>query len=98
MDWSIIAIVVQLVFLEGVLSLDNAAILGAMVSRLPEHERIPWPKWLAKVGHILDKPLGYQRMAALRVGLIGAYGGRIIMLLLANYIIQNNVVCECVVG
>lgn len=41
MDWSVIAIVLQLVFLEGVLSLDNAAVLGAMVSRLPEHERIP---------------------------------------------------------
>ena len=89
MDWSIVAIVIQLVFLEGVLSLDNAAVLGAMVSRLPKDERIPWPKALAKVGHILDKPLGYQRMAALRVGLIGAYGGRIIMLFLASYIIQN---------
>ena len=89
MDWSIIAIVLQLIFLEGVLSLDNAAILGAMVSRLPEHEHIPWPKRLAKIGHFLDKPLGFQRMAALRVGLIGAYGGRIIMLFLASYIIQN---------
>lgn len=89
MDWSIVAIVVQLVFLEGVLSLDNAAVLGAMVSRLPAHERIPWPKTLEKLGHILDKPLGYQRIAALRVGLIGAYGGRIIMLFLASYIIQN---------
>jgi tellurite resistance protein TerC len=89
MDWSIIAIVLQLIFLEGVLSLDNAAILGAMVSRLPEHEHIPWPKKLAKIGHLLDKPLGFQRVAALRVGLIGAYGGRIIMLFLAGYIIQN---------
>jgi len=89
MDMSFIAIVVQLIFLEGVLSLDNAAVLGAMVSRLPAHEHIPWPKRLEKLGHILDKPLGYQRMAALRVGLIGAYGGRIIMLLLASVIIQN---------
>jgi tellurite resistance protein TerC len=89
MDWSFVAIVLQLVFLEGILSLDNAAVLGAMVSKLPEHERIPWPKVLAKFGHILDKPLGFQRMAALRVGLIGAYGGRIIMLFLASYIIQN---------
>jgi len=89
MDWSIIAIIVQLIFLEGVLSLDNAAVLGAMVSRLPEHDLIPWPKTLTKIGHILDKPLGFQRVAALRVGLIGAYGGRIIMLFLASYIIQN---------
>jgi tellurite resistance protein TerC len=89
MDWSFIAIVLQLIFLEGILSLDNAAVLGAMVSRLPDHERVHWPKRLAKIGHLLDKPLGFQRTAALRVGLIGAYGGRIIMLFLASYIIQN---------
>jgi len=88
-DWSFIAIVIQLIFLEGILSIDNAAILGAMVSVLPEHEPIPWPKRLAKLGHILDKPLGFQRTAALRVGLIGAYVGRGLMLLAASYIIQN---------
>ncbi len=89
MDWSFVAIVIQLIFLEGVLSLDNAAVLGAMVSRLPAHDPIPWPTALKKIGHALDKLLGNQRVAALRVGLIGAYGGRIIMLFLASYIIQN---------
>ncbi len=89
MDWSFIAIVIQLIFLEGILSIDNAAILGAMVSVLPDHEPIPWPQKLAKLGHILDKPLGFQRTAALRVGLIGAYVGRGLMLLAASYIIQN---------
>ena len=89
MDWSFIAIVIQLIFLEGILSIDNAAILGAMVSVLPEHEPIPWPQKLAKLGHILDKPLGFQRTAALRVGLLGAYVGRGLMLLAASYIIQN---------
>lgn len=89
MDWSFIAIVIQLIFLEGILSIDNAAILGAMVSVLPEHEPIPWPQRLAKLGHILDKPLGFQRTAALRVGLLGAYVGRGLMLLAASYIIQN---------
>ena len=89
MDWSIIVIIIQLIFLEGILSIDNAAILGAMVARLPEHDPIPWPKSLKKLGHILNKPLGSQRMAALRVGLIGAYAGRGIMLLLASVIIQN---------
>src|SRR4030065_366836 len=88
-DWSFIAIIIQLIFLEGILSIDNAAILGAMVSVLPEHEPIPWPKRLQKIGHILDKPLGHQRGAALRVGLIGAYVGRGLMLLAASYIIQN---------
>jgi tellurite resistance protein TerC len=33
MDFSIIAIVIQLIFLEGILSIDNAAILGAMVNQ-----------------------------------------------------------------
>lgn len=89
MDWSFIAIVIQLIFLEGILSIDNAAILGAMVSVLPDHEPIPWPKKLAKLGLMLDKPLGFQRTAALRVGLIGAYVGRGLMLLAASYIIQN---------
>lgn len=89
MDWSIFVIIIQLIFLEGILSLDNAAVLGALVSRLPEHDHIPWPKKMTKIGHILDKPLGYQRVAALRVGLLGAYGGRIIMLFMANYIIHN---------
>ena len=89
MDWTVIVIIIQLIFLEGILSIDNAAILGAMVSKLPEHEPIPWPSWLARFGHRLDKLLGYQRIAALRVGLIGAYAGRGIMLLLASVIIQN---------
>lgn len=89
MDWTVIIIVLQLIFLEGILSIDNAAILGAMVSKLPEDEKIPWPRWLARFGHRLDKMLGAQRIAALRVGLIGAYAGRGIMLLLASVIIQN---------
>lgn len=89
MDWTVIVIIIQLIFLEGILSIDNAAILGAMVSKLPEHEAIPWPSWLSRFGHRLDKLLGHQRIAALRVGLIGAYAGRGIMLLLASVIIQN---------
>lgn len=89
MDFSVIVIVIQLIFLEGILSIDNAAILGAMVTTLPEHEPIPWPKslhWLAK---ILDKLLGNQRVAALRVGLLGAYIGRGAMLFAASFIIHN---------
>lgn len=89
MDWTVIVIIIQLIFLEGILSIDNAAILGAMVSKLPEHEPIPWPKWMSKFGPKLDKMLGPQRIAALRVGLLGAYGGRALMLVLASVIIQN---------
>ena len=89
MDFSIIAIIIQLIFLEGILSIDNAAILGAMVIPLSETAEIPWPKGMQKFGHALNKMLGPQRVAALRVGLIGAYAGRGIMLVLASYIIAN---------
>ena len=75
--------------MEGILSIDNAAILGAMVIPLPEHEGVPWPKGMMKFGHAMNKVLGPQRVAALRVGLIGAYAGRGIMLVLASYIIAN---------
>lgn len=89
MDFSFIVIVLQLIFLEGILSIDNAAILGAMVSVLPKDQPIPWPRALGWLGKLLDKPLGHQRAAALRVGLLGAYIGRGLMLLAASYIIRN---------
>lgn len=89
MDFSFLVIVLQLIFLEAILSIDNAAILGAMVSGLPDKVRIPWPSALAKVGHIFDRLLGHQRQAALRVGLLGAYFGRGLMLLAASFIIRN---------
>lgn len=89
MDLSFIVIIIQLIFLEGILSIDNAAILGAMVLPLPEHEEVPWPKGMIKFGHAMNKILGPQRLAALRVGLIGAYIGRGVMLVLASFIIAN---------
>lgn len=89
MDFSIIAIVVQLIFLEGILSIDNAAVLGAMVTPLSDKEPIPWPNRLAKIGGFLNRFLGNQRDAALKVGLLGAYAGRGIMLVAASFIISN---------
>jgi len=89
MDWSFVVIIIQLIFLEGILSIDNAAVLGAMVLPLSNTEPIPWPKALAKFGHSMDKLLGPQRVAALKVGLIGAYAGRGIMLVLASFIVAN---------
>lgn len=82
-------IVLQLIFLEGILSIDNAAVLGAMVSVLPANEPIPWPPSLGFMGRWGDRVLGGQRAAALKVGLLGAYIGRGLMLLLATYIVQN---------
>lgn len=89
MTGSLVFIVIQLIFLEGILSLDNAAVLGAMVAPLPKDQPIPWPAWLAPLGHRLDAALGMQRDAALKVGLLGAYIGRGIMLALATVVIQN---------
>jgi tellurite resistance protein TerC len=89
MDFSFIAIVIQLIFLEGILSIDNAAVLGAMVMTLPSKEPIPWPASLKPIAHHFDRLLGHQRVAALRVGLLGAYLGRGLMLLAASFIINN---------
>lgn len=88
-DWTIPLIILQLIFLEGILSIDNAAVLGALVTPLPSNEEVPWPEALKKVGHRLRPLFGFQRMAALRVGLLGAYFGRAIMLILASAIINN---------
>ncbi len=89
LDLSIVLIIVQLIFLEGILSIDNAAILGAMVSGLPSDQKVPWPKALTGLGRTLNPLLGHQRMAALRVGLLGAYVGRGLMLLMASLVIRN---------
>ena len=85
----ILAIIAQLIFLEGVLSIDNAAVLGAMVSVLPVREDIPWPSRLRFLGPLGSLTLGGQQAAALKVGLLGAYLGRALMLVMASFIISN---------
>jgi tellurite resistance protein TerC len=35
-DLNFVYIIIQVIFLEGILSIDNAAVLGAMVSVLPK--------------------------------------------------------------
>jgi len=89
LSWPVFAIIVQLIFLEGILSIDNAAVLGVLVSPLPDDKEIPWPVWLKNVGKRLKPLLGHQRTAALRVGLLGAYLGRGTMLFLASLLINN---------
>ncbi len=82
-------IVIQLIFLEGILSIDNAAVLGAMVSVLPRSIPVPYPLPLKFLQSFTDKYLGMQQMAALKVGLLGAYLGRALMLVLATWVIAN---------
>jgi len=85
----VISIVIQLIFLEGILSIDNAAVLGAMVSVLPLDRSVPYPRSLKFLQGFTDRALGMQQMAALKVGLLGAYFGRALMLALAVWVIQN---------
>jgi len=89
LDLRFVTIVLQLIFLEGILSFDNAAVLGALVSVLPDDQPIPWPRLLRPLGRLVDPILGPQRTAALRVGLFGAYAGRALMLVMASYVIEN---------
>lgn len=89
-DASWIYVIVQVIFLEGILSIDNAAVLGAMVSSLPVEEAVPWPGPLRFLGPPIHRLLGGQRAAALKVGLLGAYLGRALMLVLANFVIHNH--------
>jgi tellurite resistance protein TerC len=85
----IISIVIQLIFLEGILSIDNAAVLGAMVSVLPTDRPVPYPRALRFLQESTDRVLGMQQMAALKVGLLGAYLGRGLMLVMATWVIRN---------
>src|SRR5215217_2016139 len=89
-DGPVLIIVLQLIFLEGILSIDNAAVIGALVSPLPDDERVVWPRPLQWLGDRLHPVLGNQRMAALRVGLLGAYVGRGAMLFLTSFLIHNS--------
>ncbi|HLE77510.1 MAG TPA: tellurium resistance protein TerC [bacterium] len=89
-DVGVLLIVLQLIYLEGILSIDNAAVLGAMVSHLPYKEPIPWPGPLRFMQKPVHRLLGGQRMAALKVGLLGAYIGRGSMLFIATWVVQNK--------
>jgi tellurite resistance protein TerC len=88
-DVAALTIIVQLIFLEGILSIDNAAVLGAMVAHLPDDKPIPWPRWLRFLDGWGQRALGAQRQAALKVGLLGAYLGRALMLVIAGIIINT---------
>ena len=88
--WPIVIIILQLIFLEGILSIDNAAVIGALVTPLPDDRHVEWPPALRRIGDWLHPVLGNQRMAALRVGLLGAYVGRGAMLFMTSFLIHNS--------
>jgi tellurite resistance protein TerC len=84
-----LTIIIQLVFLEGILSIDNAAVLGALVVVLPEDKPVPYPRGLRFLQRVTDRLLGMQQAAALKVGLLGAYFGRGLMLAAAAWVVRN---------
>lgn len=79
-----------MIFLEGIISIDHAAVIGALVALLPDDRHVEWPKALQRFGERLHPVLGNQRMAALRVGLLGAYVGRGAMLFMTSSLIHNS--------
>ena len=89
-DLNFLYVIIQVIFLEGILSIDNAAVLGAMVSVLPKDDMIPWPTPLKFLARPIHRLLGGQRPSALKVGLLGAYLGRGLMLVMANIVIHNH--------
>ncbi|MCA9917814.1 MAG: DUF475 domain-containing protein, partial [Anaerolineales bacterium] len=88
---NLVSVILQLIFLEGVLSLDNAAVLGAMASRLPDDRPVPLPDFWHFLQPLTDKLLGRQETAVLRIGLLFAYLGRGLLLFAAETIRQNVV-------
>jgi len=74
-------IIFQIIVLDGILSIDNAAALAAIAKELPENDKTPLSPFFKKI-------LGErQQQSVLKVGILGAYVGRGIMLLLAGFII-----------
>ena len=86
---NLLPVILQLVFLEGVLSLDNAAVLGAMASRLPDDKPVPLPDFWHFLQPITHRLLGEQETAVLRIGLLFAYLGRGLLLFAAEWIRQS---------
>lgn len=91
----VISIIAQLTFLEGILSLDNAAVLGTLVSILPADKPVPYPRSFHFLQGVTGRFLGKQQTAALKIGLLFAYLGRALMLLLAE-VIRHSVIVETV--
>lgn len=90
MTAKILLILVQVIFLETVLSIDNALVLATIAKKLPKNKKVPLPKSLYFLRKPFSKIFKNQRQAALEVGLLGAYVGRTFMLIIASFIINNH--------
>lgn len=85
----IVSIIIQLIFLESLLSIDNVMVLGAIVAPLPDDQPVPYPGPLKFLQSFTNKILGPQQTAALKIGLFIAYLGRGIMLVLAAWVTRH---------
>ncbi len=75
-----------IVFLETIFSMDNALVLAELASKLPKNKPLKLPKLLKP----FEKYFLSQRQSALKIGLLGAYFGRALMLLFAEFIIKHT--------
>lgn len=75
-------VIIQVMIIDGILSIDNAAALAGIVVSLPKTKEHLHPRWLRKFGND-------QRTVALKAGILGAFVGRGLMILLAGVIIAN---------
>jgi tellurite resistance protein TerC len=89
-DRDLVYLIGTIVFLESILSIGNVAILGAMVVGLPKEDAIPWLAPLRFLAEPAQRLLGGQRSAALKMGLLGSFLSRAAMLLVADFVIQNQ--------
>jgi tellurite resistance protein TerC len=91
----LISVVIGILILDLLLDGDNALIVAAMVSHLPQDRPIPWPRWvyplkpLARfLPHAVRRLNENQQNAALQVGIAGAILGRLGLLLIVGIVIQ----------
>ena len=78
-------VIIQVILLDGILSVDNVAVLGTLVQHLPTK---PLPA--TGLARFVPSRLRHsQRNAALTLGIVGAYVGRGLMLVGAKYIIDH---------
>ncbi len=84
-----IAVVVFLILLEGVLSIDNALVLGLLAKRLPEKQR-PWALSLGLFGAFLFRFVAIAcAQMLLTIKFVKVLGGGYLLFIALKYFIQE---------
>ena len=87
---SLLLLLLQIIFLESILSMDNALVLAELASHLPKDKPVKLPKWLKFLQKMFPKLFESQQQSALKLGLLGAYLGRGLMLLFVSLIVKHT--------